>query len=137
MLRAYASFGESVWESCSKQAELKAIVFALCFFHSVVCERRKFGPIGWNNGYPFNQGDLVTCVSVANNYLEASAKIPWADLRYLFGEIMYGGHITDNWDRRLCNAFQGSYVREELVEGIQMYPGVNSPPTIATFKVRP
>ena len=113
------------------------MVFALCFFHSVVCERRKFGPQGWNRGYPFNQGDLVTCVSVANNYLEASAKIPWADLRYLFGEIMYGGHITDNWDRRLCNAFQSSYVREELVEGIQMYPGVNSPPTIATFKVRP
>ena len=56
-----------------RQAELKAIVFALCFFHSVVCERRKFGPIGWNRSYPFNQGDLVTCVSVANNYLEASA----------------------------------------------------------------
>ena len=99
-----------------------------------MCERRKFGPQGWNRGYPFNQGDLVTCVSVANNYLEASAKIPWADLRYLFGEIMYGGHITDNWDRRLCAAFQGAYVREELVEGIQMYPGFPSPPTIATFK---
>ena len=137
LLRAYLAFDGSVWENSSKQAELKAIVFALCFFHSVVCERRKFGPQGWNRGYPFNQGDLVTCVSVANNYLEASAKIPWADLRYLFGEIMYGGHITDNWDRRLRNAFQGSYVREELVEGIQMYPGVNSPPTIATFKVRP
>ena len=75
MLRAYASFGESVWESCSKQAELKAIVFALCFFHSVVCERRKFGPIGWNNGYPFNQGDLSVCIAVANNYLDNSSKV--------------------------------------------------------------
>jgi len=75
MLRAYASFGESVWESCSKQAELKAIVFSLCFFHSVVCERRKFGPIGWNNGYPFNQGDLSVCIAVANNYLDNSSKV--------------------------------------------------------------
>jgi dynein heavy chain len=37
--------------------------------------------------------------------LENSSKIPWEDLRYLFGEIMYGGHITDDWDRRLCRTF--------------------------------
>ena len=129
LLRAYLAFDGAVWENSSKQSEFKAVIFALCFFHSVVCERRKFGPMGWNRGYPFNQGDLVTCISVANNYLEAAAKIPWADLRYLFGEIMYGGHITDNWDRRLCNAFQASYVREELVEGIQFFPGFASPPT--------
>ena len=43
MLRAYGSFTETIWEATSKQSELKAIIFALCFFHSVVCERRKFG----------------------------------------------------------------------------------------------
>jgi hypothetical protein len=37
--------------------------------------------------------------------MENSSKIPWEDLRYLFGEIMYGGHITDDWDRRLCRTF--------------------------------
>lgn len=66
-------------------------------------------------------GDLNISVSVLYNYLEANAKVnlssdefsrqmhnnlnsqvPWEDLRYLFGEIMYGGHITDDWDRRLC-----------------------------------
>jgi dynein heavy chain len=44
-------------------------------------------------------GDLNISVSVLYNYLEANAKVPWEDLRYLFGEIMYGGHITDDWDR--------------------------------------
>ena len=47
-------------------------------------------PIGWNRGYPFNPGDLSVCITVANNYLEASPKVPWDDLRYIFGEIMYG-----------------------------------------------
>lgn len=51
------------------------------------------------------QGDLNISVSVLYNYLEANAKVPWEDLRYLFGEIMYGGHITDDWDRRLCIAY--------------------------------
>lgn len=36
-------------------------------------------------------GDLNISVSVLYNYLEANAKVPWEDLRYLFGEIMYGG----------------------------------------------
>ena len=39
--RAYLNFNETIWENSSKQAEFKAIVFSLCFFHSVVCERRK------------------------------------------------------------------------------------------------
>ena len=33
-------------------------------------------------------------MNVLYNYLEANNRIPWEDLRYLFGEIMYGGHIT-------------------------------------------
>ena len=57
---------------------------------------------GWNKSYPFNTGDLVISTNVLFNYLEANNRIPWEDLRYLFGEIMYGGHITDDWDRRLC-----------------------------------
>ena len=43
------------------------------------------------------------CASVLHNYLEANAEVPWDDLRYNFGEIMYGGHITDFWDRRITN----------------------------------
>jgi len=131
MLRAYLSFGEGIWENCSKQAELKSIVFALCFFHSVVCERRKFGPIGWNNSYPFNQGDLSVCIAVANNYLDNSAKIPWDDLRYIFGEIMYGGHITDNYDRRLCSAYLNAFVREELLESLSFFPRFDAPPSLS------
>lgn len=50
-------------------------------------------------------GDLLCCGQIANNYLENNSKVPWDDLRYMFGEIMYGGHIVEDWDRRLANAY--------------------------------
>lgn len=122
--KALDNFSQETLEMCSKEAEFKAILFSLCYFHAVVAERRKFGPQGWNKIYPFNVGDLCISVNVLYNYLEASSKVPWEDLRYLFGEIMYGGHITDDWDRRLCVSYLEELMQPELVDGeLQLAPG--------------
>ncbi|XP_017386889.1 dynein heavy chain 9, axonemal isoform X4 [Cebus imitator] len=115
-------------EMCSRETEFKSILFALCYFHAVVAERRKFGPQGWNRSYPFNTGDLTISVKVLYNFLEANAKVPYDDLRYLFGEIMYGGHITDDWDRRLCRTYLGEFIRPEMLEGeLSLAPGFPLP----------
>ena len=114
---------------CSKEAEFKSILFSLCYFHAVVAERRKFGPQGWNRSYPFNTGDLVISMNVLYNYLEANNRVPWEDLRYLFGEIMYGGHITDDWDRRLCKVYLEEYMHPDQLDGeLLLAPGFNTPP---------
>ena len=60
---------------CTRELEFKAILFALCYFHAVVCERRKFGPQGWNRVYPYNTGDLTISCNVLYNYLEANPKV--------------------------------------------------------------
>jgi len=124
---AYAPFENEFFENCSKGGELRSITFSLCFFHAVIVQRRKFGPQGWNGKYPFNEGDLRSSAQVAANYLEANPKVPWDDLRYIFGEIMYGGHVTDDWDRKLVKAYLETYMGEELLEGIEIFPGFMTP----------
>ncbi|KAF6093338.1 dynein axonemal heavy chain 17 [Phyllostomus discolor] len=129
--KALDLFTQDTLEMCTKEIEFKCILFALCYFHAVVAERRKFGAQGWNRSYPFNNGDLTISINVLYNYLEANPKVPWDDLRYLFGEIMYGGHITDDWDRRLCRTYLLEYIRVEMLEGeVQLAPGFHIPPNL-------
>ncbi|NXM68229.1 DYH17 protein, partial [Serilophus lunatus] len=129
--RALDLFTQETLEQCSKETEFRCVLFALCYFHAAVAERRRFGTQGWNKPYPFNNGDLTVSVNILHNYLEANAKVPWDDLRYLFGEIMYGGHITDDWDRRLCRTYLSEYVRPEMLEGeVFLAPGFVIPPLL-------
>ncbi|KAH8251731.1 hypothetical protein KR038_005556 [Drosophila bunnanda] len=129
--KAWDNFSQDALETCTQEAEFKSILFALCYFHAVAGERRKFGPQGWNKVYPFNIGDLTISASVLHNYLEGSNRIPWEDLRYLFGEIMYGGHITDDWDRRLCQTYLEELLQQDLIDGdFELCPNFPAPPNL-------
>ena len=46
--KALDNFTQETLEMCSRENEFKSILNSLCYFHAVVCERRKFGPQGWN-----------------------------------------------------------------------------------------
>lgn len=107
---------QSLAGSCltASRCSCRSILFGLCFYHSLLLGRKKFGTgigtgsgsgLGFCRGYSFNMGDLVTCGDVLINYLEAYEQIPFDDLRYMFGEVFYGGHITDSMDRRCCTTY--------------------------------
>lgn len=134
--RAFTQFTKEEIED--KDPKIKTILFALCYFHSVMLERRKFGPKGWNMKYPFNAGDLRDSSIVLNNYMESNAssgKIPWDDLKYIFGEIMYGGHIVDDWDRILCAAYLNSIMGDHLLDEGELFPFIEGRPI--SFKCPP
>ena len=134
LIRAWDNFGQETIDSCTKTREMKACLFSLCWFHAVVCGRRRFGQQGWSRKYSFNTGDLLICANVLRSYLDANGKVPWDDLRYIFGEIMYGGHVTDAWDRRILKEYLEVYFRPELISGatggdddLELGPGFKSP----------
>jgi len=131
MRRCFSKFDEEHFEKAKshKLSEFKALLFGLCMFHSLIVGRKKFGSQGWSRNYNFNDGDLSICGDVLHNYLAQYEKVPYADLAYIYGEIMYGGHITDNWDRRTNNTYLEILIRPEILQQMQltMAPGFKSP----------
>ena len=129
--RAMSKFDEAYYEKAKshKYNEFKALIFGLVMFHSLICGRRKFGSQGWSKFYSFNDGDLTICGDVLHNYLSKYEIVPYQDLRYIYGEIMYGGHITDDWDRRTNATYLEVLIRPEIMVQMQMtlQPGFKAP----------
>lgn len=113
--------------------EWRQLLFVMCFLHSSVQERRKFGPIGWNVPYEFNQSDLSACAQFLQNHLmemdsKRLASPTWPTVTYMISSIQYGGRITDAFDEMLMDTYAAKYFNESALEkGKMLYPGYQVP----------
>ena len=68
--RSFIEKSDEYLDDCKKAKEWRKMIFGISFFHAIVQERRKFGPLGWNILYEFNDSDLDTSLTMLKLFLD-------------------------------------------------------------------
>ena len=113
--RSYAAFSDASVDECTKPREFKKLLYAMCFFHAAILERRRFGPLGWNIAYQFTENDLTVCVGQLKEFINMYDDIPYKVIHFLTYDVNYGGRVTDDIDRRTMCAVLDDFINPNVM----------------------
>lgn len=106
------------YDSCPKQDKLfKRMLYSLTFFDVIVCERKRYGSIGWNVDYEFNLSDFTQSIRQLQMFLCDGKPTPFKTLHYIIAECFYGGRIIDAYDKRLLSTILKEMFNEKSLNG--------------------
>lgn len=115
LLRSYQNLDDKELNDCKNPEAFKKLLFGFCFFHAIIQERRKFGPIGWNVQYNFTNEDLSVCKRQLKIFLDEYDTIPYKVIQYLGADINYGGRVTNDKDKLLIKEIIQTYICPEAL----------------------
>ena len=116
LLQTYSLLDNRALNDSKKPEPFKKLLFAFSFFHAIVQERVKYGPIGWNIPYAFTNEDADVCKRQLKIFIDEYDELPYRVLNYLGASINYGGRVTDDKDIRLINSILRQYVCPEILK---------------------
>lgn len=116
VLSTYEALDIEDFEGCTKPHAYKKLLFGFAFFHAIVQDRRKFGPIGWNIPYAFTNEDLTVSRRQLKIFIETYEEVPYKVLNYIGAAINYGGRVTDDKDVRLIDVILRGYMNENMLQ---------------------
>ena len=102
--RIYREIDDDWYRESTKPAEFHNLLFCLSVLHSVMLERRKFGPTGWNIAYQWMNSDLETSQKHLKEFVESNSQVPFDSLELMIADLNYGGRVTDYNDQNLVRS---------------------------------
>jgi len=117
--KSFKWLNQDMVEAVSRE-EWKFMLYSVCFMHTIVQERRKFGALGFCIPYEFNQCDLEASVLYMRNHMQAveltKSAISWPAVSYMVCQAQYGGRITDDFDRICFNTYGNAWLSPKMFD---------------------